>query len=284
MKIALSAESSIDLPKELLSKYDISTVPFTVVLGEETGLDGVLTVDDLYSFTDRTGKLAKTSAVNTYQYEEHFRKILQTSDCLIHFSISSELSSAYQNAVVAANEDEFKGKVFVIDTKNISTGIALLAIYARKLVDSGLPPEEIVKKVESRSPFLRVTSCLEAVEYLYKGGRCSLLSLLGANLLRIRPEIGVRDGKMVAMRRYRGKMVKAVADFIEDVLNHDFTPDKFLAFVTYSTSPQGLTEQVRERLLLAGFQNVIITRTGCTIGCYTGPSCLGLSFFNDGPH
>ena len=130
MKIALSAESAIDLPKELLLQYGITTVPFTVVLGEESGYDGVLTVDDLYAYTEKTGKLAKTSAVNTFQYEEHFRKILETSDCLIHLCLSSELSSAYQNAVVASNGDEFKGKVFVVDTKNISTGIALLAIYA----------------------------------------------------------------------------------------------------------------------------------------------------------
>jgi len=284
MKIALSAESAIDLPKELLLQYGITTVPFTVVLGEESGYDGVLTVDDLYAYTEKTGKLAKTSAVNTFQYEEHFRKILETSDCLIHLCLSSELSSAYQNAVVASNGDEFKGKVFVVDTKNISTGIALLAIYAHGLIESGLAVQDIADKVRDRAAGLRVTSCLENVEYLYKGGRCSLLSLLGANILRIRPEIGVRDGKMTAMRRYRGKMSKAVGDFIEDVLNFDFNPDKFLAFVTYSTSPAGLTEQVRERLLLAGFKSVIITRTGCTIGCYTGPNCLGLSFFNDGPH
>ena len=194
MKIALSAESTIDMPKELLEKYKISTVPFTVVLGDDTFLDGEMPISKIFDYVKSSGKLPKTSAVNQVQYEEHFTKLLKDNDTIIHFSLSSEFSSAYSNAVMASKE--FDGKVFVIDSRSLSTGIALLAINARKLIDKGFSPMEIVKNIEARIPFNQASFILKRVDYLYKGGRCNMLQLLGANLLKLRPQIIVKDGKM----------------------------------------------------------------------------------------
>ena len=210
MKIALSAESTIDLPKELLERYAIKTVPFTLTMGEQTGLDGIVSADELFAYTEKTGKLPRTSAVNQFQFEEHFKALLQDHDAVIHFSLSSELSSAYQNALNASLEDEFKGKVFVIDSRSLSTGIALLAIYASKLVAQGLKPEDIVSKVQARIPFDQASFSLESVNFLYKGGRCSYLAMIGANILRLKPEIYVKEGKMVPGKKYRGNMATVV--------------------------------------------------------------------------
>ena len=216
MKIALSAESTIDMPKELLEKYKISTVPFTVVLGDDTFLDGEMPISKIFDYVKSSGKLPKTSAVNQVQYEEHFTKLLKDNDTIIHFSLSSEFSSAYSNAVMASKE--FDGKVFVIDSRSLSTGIALLAINARKLIDKGFSPMEIVKNIEARIPFNQASFILKRVDYLYKGGRCNMLQLLGANLLKLRPQIIVKDGKMKSGSKYRGNMESATIKYVEETL------------------------------------------------------------------
>lgn len=138
MKIAISAESTIDLPKEQLDRFDIHTLPFTLNLGEKSVLDGEIRPEDLFAFTDKTGQLPKTSAVNEYQYREHFKKLQEEGyDAIIHFCLSSGISSAWSNARKVKNE--FKN-LYIIDTKSLSTGIALLAIQARKLADEGKSP------------------------------------------------------------------------------------------------------------------------------------------------
>ena len=98
MRIALSAESTIDLPRELLEKYDIHTTPFTILLGDEAKLDGEVPVPEIIEYVNKTGVLPKTSAVNQFQFKEHFDNLLKDYDAVIHFSLSSEISVACHNA------------------------------------------------------------------------------------------------------------------------------------------------------------------------------------------
>ena len=284
MNIAISAETTIDLTPELLQEFDIKTLPFTLVLGEEEVLDGQITPDELFAFTEKTGKLPRTSAVNQFQYEEYFRSLLKDHDAAIHFALSSKLSSACSNAIAASEEDEFKGKIFVIDTLSLSTGIALQAMYARKLARKGKEPAEIVDLCKARIPFDQTSFSLESVNYLYKGGRCSMLAMLGANVLRLKPEIFVKDGAMVAGAKYRGPMKKVVLEYIEDTLNLFPNIDPEEVFITYSTAPQEVLDAAKERLEKRGFKRIHFTRAGGTISCHCGPHCLGILYMNDGPH
>jgi DegV family protein with EDD domain len=280
MRIAITAESTIDLPKELLQEFDIRTIPFTIVMGEEAKLDGKFPVSELFEFTDKTGQLPRTSAVNEFQYEEFFGNILKEYDEIVHISLSSEISSACANAKsVAAKNPE---KIHVIDSRSLSTGIALLAIAARDYANEGHSAKEIVEMVEKRVPHDQASFSLESVNYLYKGGRCSLLSMIGANVLRIKPEIYVRDGKMYPGKKYRGPMKKVVLDYVEDTLAEFNTPDLSRVFITYSTAPDEVVEAVEERLKKAGFQRIMRTTAGGTISCHCGPHCLGILYINDG--
>jgi DegV family protein with EDD domain len=280
MRIAITAESTIDLPKELLQEFDIRTIPFTIVMGEEAKLDGEFPVSELFEFTDKTGQLPRTSAVNEFQYEEFFGNILKEYDEIVHISLSSEISSACANAKsVAAKNPE---KIHVIDSRSLSTGIALLAMAARDYANKGHSAKEIVEMVEKRVPHDQASFSLESVNYLYKGGRCSLLSMIGANVLRIKPEIYVRDGKMYPGKKYRGPMKKVVLDYVEDTLNEFNTPDLSRVFITYSTAPDEVVEAVEERLKKAGFQRIMRTTAGGTISCHCGPHCLGILYINDG--
>lgn len=282
MKIALSAESTIDLPKNLLREFNIKTIPFTLVMGEKAALDGEVLGEDLFAYTAKTGKLARTAAVNLAQFSDYFSRLLQQDDFVIHISLSSEISSAYQNAVTAAKE--WPGKVFVIDSRSLSTGIALLALYARKLIDAGFGPEDVVKAVTARIPFDQASFALESVDYLYKGGRCNALAALGVNLLHIRPQIIVKDGKMIQGKKFHGPMVKWVGDYVDETLREFSNPDLEVVFITFSSATDEVVEVARARLRARGFKRIIPTRAGGTICCHCGPHCLGVLYLNDGAH
>lgn len=280
MKIAISAESTIDLPKEELNRFDIKTLPFTLIMGNESVYDGCISPEKLFEFTDKSGILPKTSAVNEYQFHEHFKALKEEYDAVIHFSLSSTISSACANAIKASEDFE---NVYVVDTKSLSTGIALLAIQARELAQKGLEPQEIYEISKSRVKDVQASFSLESVNYLYKGGRCSMLSMLGANLLHIKPSIYVKTdtGSMIAAKKYRGSMMKVVMNYVNDTLLKYNTPDLTRVFITYSTAPDEVIESVKNRLYEVGFKEVIPTHAGGTISCHCGPHCLGILYIND---
>ena len=279
MKICISAESTIDMPQALLDEFDIKTIPFSVLLGTELGLDGVVTPPEIFDYVDRTGVLPKTSAVNEAQYEEYFEKLLKEYDEVIHFSLSQDLSSAYQNACnVAARLNH----VTVIDSKSLSTGIALLAIYASKLAKKGLKASEIVEKVNKRIEHDQASFVLATVDYLYKGGRCSALAKLGAQLFRIRPQIIVENGKMKPGKKYMGKQVGCVESYCADTLAEFNNPDLSLAFLTHSYASQDMIDAAYAALKERGFKRIEITTAGATISSHCGPRCLGILYLNDG--
>lgn len=279
MKICISAESTIDLPQEILDEFSIKTIPFTVILGSESGFDGVVTPQTIFDYVDKTGVLPRTSAINEAQYDDYFRNLLKDYDAIIHFALSSEISSACNNAFNAAKE--LKG-VYVVDSRSLSTGIALEAIYASQLAKEGLSPEEIVAKVSERIPHNQTSFVLATVDYLYKGGRCSGLAKLGAQLFRIRPQIIMADGKMSPGKKYMGKQVGCVESYCKDTLEQFNNPDLSLVFLTHSMATPDMVEAARKQLEARGFKRIIETTAGATITSHCGPKCLGILYLNDG--
>ena len=279
MKIAISAESTIDMPKEMLREYDIQTLPFTILLGEKAKLDGNIEPKEIFEYVLINKVLPKTSAVNEYQFEEHFKKILKKYDAIIHFSLSSEMSSAYFNACKVADNME---NVYVIDSRSLSTGIALQAIYASKLVKEGLEASEIVEKVKERIPYTQASFVLSRLDYLYKGGRCNAMQLLGSNLLKIHPQSVVSDGKMDAHKKFRGNMSSVVFKYVEATLEEFNNPDLEEVFITYTTANLDVISDIKNILVERGFKNIHITTAGATISSHCGEHCLGILYMNDG--
>lgn len=277
MKIAITAESTIDLPIELLNKYDIKTLPFTVILGDNEYKDGEITSADIFKFVEDNNILPKTSAINQAQYTEFFESVLKDYDAVVHFCLSSGISSACNNAKLAASELK---NVYVVDTKSLSTGIALLAIYVRELANEGKSAEEIAKLAEERTKDVQASFVVKKLDYLHKGGRCSSIALLGANLLSIRPEIVLNDGKMISSKKYLGKMEKVIEKYCKDVLNENQNPDKKYAFVTYTTATDEMVEIAKNALQNAGFETIYETTAGATITSHCGENTLGILFLN----
>ena len=277
-KIYITADSSVDLTKEILDKYEIQTRPFIVTIGGTSYEDGItINPQKLYEEVKKTNSLPKTAAINVAAYEEFFKNLVADGSEVIHFNISSGFSSSYQNAAIAAEDIE---GVYPIDSLNLSTGTALLALKACELVKEGKTAKEIVDIINGLRDKVEASFVVDTLDYLYKGGRCSALSALGANLLKLRPCIEVKDGKMGVGKKYRGKIEDCFYSYVKDRLDGRDDLDLSRIFITNSGNVSDETVNEIEKLILerAPFKEVLKTTAGCTISSHCGPGTLGILF------
>jgi len=284
MKVLITSDSSCDLSKEQLQKYNINILPLYVNLNGEEFRDGVnITPNDIFEFVKENKKLPKTSALSVADYNLFFENLLKENPgCdIIHIGLSSGLSTSYNNAVTASKE--FEGKVYVVDGKNLSTGTGLLVLYAAKLAQANKNKQTIIEKVEKRVPFVQASFIIPETEYLYRGGRCSAISMLGANLLKIKPRIQVVDGKMKPNGKPRGKMNVVLKQYVDDVLNEYNTPDPEICFVTHSSIEPEISAEIKAYVENKNiFKEVVITTASSTITSHCGKGTLGILYINDG--
>jgi DegV family protein with EDD domain len=256
----------------------VEVISLCVSLGDELYRDGVdIQSEDIFAYVSERGTLPKTSAISVGEYEKVFRKYTEQGYQIVHINLSSNLSSCYQNALIAAKE---VGGVYPVDSLNLSTGSGHLVIEAANMAKKAMTAEEIVEKLCKMREKLDVSFVLQTLDYLRKGGRCSALTALGANLLQLRPEIEVKDGKMGVGNKYRGKMDKSISDYVKGRLEGrtDLVLERI--FVTHSGVPAEIVSDVMAQVKqLQPFSEVIETRAGCTITSHCGPNCLGVLFF-----
>ena len=281
MKIAITCDSVCDLSQEQLEQNNVRILPLTISLADDSYQDGVdITPQKIFDFVSKTKQLPKTSANNEFQYTEFFEEVLKEYDGVIHFTIGSDISACYNNAAKAQNNFE---NVRVIDSKNLSTGIGLLVLYACKLRDEGKSLDEIADKVKARVPHVQASFVVERLDYLHKGGRCSAVALLGANILKIRPSIMVKDGKMGVHKKYRGKMEAVIADYVKDTLTEFKNYDNSICFITYTSATPEMIEAARKAIgENAAFKTIVETTAGATVTSHCGEHTLGILYFNDG--
>ena len=279
MRIALSAESTIDLTQELLKEWDIHTIPFHFTINNKEYYDGEITNNEIFSLVNKYNTLPKTSAVNTQEFIDYFKNLKDEGyDYIIHISLSSKISTACNNAILASKE---VSGVYVIDSMSLSTGIALLAHYARKLIDKGINVERIVELVTSRVKNDQASFILYRLDYLFRGGRCSALALFGANLLKIRPQILVIDGKMSPAKKFMGEYIKCVRQYAKATLEKFNNYDKSLCFITYSSYYPEMINAIKDEAQKAGFERIELTSSGSTITSHCGENCIGILYLND---
>lgn len=279
MKIAISLETTCDLTKELIDEYGFKIIPYHITLGERTFVDGEVTTKEMFDYVDKTGTLPKTNAINEFEYTEYFEELRKENDSVIHIALSSCISSSCSNAIRASQSVE---GVFVVDSLSLSTGISLLAMYAKDLVDQGLEASVIAQKVQDRASKVQASFVLERLDYLHKGGRCNLFSLLGATILKIRPRIVVKNGKMSSDRKHKGSIERATKKYCEGVLEDFHNPDLDRVFITYTTASEEMLESARNAVKERGFKRIYETRAGGTIASHCGANTLGILYFNDG--
>lgn len=279
MKIKISADSTCDLSQELIEAYGIDILPLYIIKNGESFIDGKnITADDIYAHVAAGGEITTTAAVGVADYADYFSKTLESYDAIIHFHISGEMSACYQNACIAAAE---LSNVFPVDSRNLSTGIGLLVLDAAELAREGkLTAEEIVAAVQAKREKLDVSFLVDTLAYLRKGGRCSAVAALGANLLGLKPCIEVKDGKMGVGKKYRGKMDKCLQQYVKERLEGRTDIDLKRIFITESGgySDAQIEEIKAEILQYQPFAEVLHTRAGCTISSHCGPGTLGILY------
>lgn len=275
--IKLTADSTCDLSSELIAAHDIEIMPLYTVLGDVSYRDGVdAKPDDIYKFVAENNTLPKTSAGSVDDYMTLFKKHVDAGKTVIHISLSAEMSSSHQNACIAAGE---VGNVHVVDSRNLSTGSGLLVLDAADMIKEGLDADTIAQNLRDRAPLVRASFVVDNLEYLRMGGRCSAVTMFGANLLKIKPRIEVADGKMGVGGKYRGQYKKVlVEDYVKDVLSAD-NIDTRRVFVTHTKCDDDIVNGVIEAVKSRGiFEEVYETTAGCVITSHCGPSTLGVLF------
>lgn len=280
--VVITSDSTTDLSSSLRERYNISTLPLGITLGGRLYHDGEdITPDDIYEHQRKTGELPKTAAPNVGECEDFFRPFAEAGKAVIHFTISSEMSSTYNNSCLAAKEFS---DVYVIDTKNLSTGGGLLVIAAAEMAAQGMEAAEIVKETEKLIACVDASFVIDSLEYLYKGGRCSALANFGANLMKIKPCIEVANGKMGVGKKYRGKYDLVLKQYIKDRIGDysDIMLDR--VFVTHAGCDENLVNEIVALVKqTAPFNEVFVTRAGCTISSHCGANTLGVLFIRKSP-
>ena len=276
-QIIISSDSTCDLSKELVDRYQIRIQPMGISLGDQMYRDGVdITPDMIYAHHEKTGQLPKTSAINVVEALEYFEELTKDGSAVIHFTISSSMSSTYNNACVAAQEFE---NVYVVDAKNLSTGSGLLVLAAAEMAQEGMEAQQIVEKLNDLEDRVDASFVVDNLEYLVKGGRCSALAAFGANLLQLKPCISVKNGAMGVGKKYRGKFEKVLLTYVADRLAdaEDICLDR--VFVTHAGCDPKVVESVAEAVKnTLPFREILVTRAGCTVSSHCGANTLGVLF------
>ena len=279
-KIIITSDSTTDLSPELREQYNIVVMPLVVSLNDVNHLDGVdITPEDIYRNYAANKTLPKTAAVNPADCAEFFRQFTEQGCSVVHFTISSEMSSTYQNSVIAA---EYFDNVYVVDSRNLSTGGGLLVLRAAELAQRGMRAGMIAEECRRLAPCVDASFVIDSLEFLHKGGRCSTVAMLGANLMNFKPCIIVKDGAMTVGRKYRGKYDQVLLKYIEDRVGDGHDIDRSHIFITHAgCDPEVVDTCVAKLKTLGDYPNIHVTRAGCTVSSHCGRNTLGVLFIRD---
>ena len=279
--IRIITDSTCDLSKELIEKYSIRVIPLHVSFpGDDTEyLDGVnINSEQLYDLATKLNVLPKTGAVNVVEFVKVFEEELAKGNEIFYVGIGSGLSSSYNNACIA-REQFPDSKIVVLDGQNLSTGTGLIVIKAARLAKEGKSLEEIKEICEKAVPLVSAKFCIDRLDYLYKGGRCSGMAMIAAHALKIHPVAKVINNKLVVYKKPRGKYENAVEVQIEEFMHDLDNIDKSCVFITHSGRMDGIEKQIYDKISpYLDKENLFITEAGCTICSHCGPKTIGILY------
>ena len=278
--VIITADSTCDLSQELLDRYAIHTIPLTILLGEESHYDGLdFTPADMYRRYRADGTLPKTSAPSVQQFLDFFRPFVEDGYEVVHLDISSELSSSYSTACIAAEE---LCSVYPVDSRMLSTGVGLLVIEAAECRDRGMGGSEIAEHIASLTDKVDTSFVLDTLEFMWKGGRCSGVAALGANLLHLKPGLEMSGGKLGVYKKYRGNIKSVYRQYVAERLQGKSVRPGHV-FITNSGEVDEETLSELDELIRSTIpvREIHHTTAGCTIASHCGPKTLGVLFINE---
>lgn len=278
-KVILCADSTCDIGPELKEKYDVHCYPLHVLLDGNNYSDGVdLTPDEIYKVYEEKNVLPKTAAVNMAEYVDFCKPFIDDGCEVVYISLGSGFSTSYNNCRLAA--EELDG-LYVVDSRNLSTGSGLLVLEAAERIAAGMEAKQIAEEVQALADKVRASFVLDTLEFLHKGGRCSALAMFGANLLQLKPgiEVDPEQSSMGVGKKYRGSLDKALQQYVQDKLEGRTDIRQNRIFITHSGISEERIAMVKSLVeQYMDFDEILITRAGCTISAHCGPNTLGILF------
>ncbi len=279
--VMITADSTVDLSRELKERFDIRIIPLMITLGEDHFMDDGESFPplDMYARYHKDGLLPKTSAPGVQEFLDFFTPLVEQGYEVVHLDISAELSNTFNAARLAASELE---GVYVVDSRMLSTGVGLLAIEGAECRDRGMGAKEIAEHLESLKGKVSTSFVLDTLEFMWKGGRCTGVAALGANLLRLKPGLEMKDGKLGVYKKYRGNIEKVYEQYIRERL----AGKKVRPGHIFITESGEIEPEVAERMCaiareLSGCREVHHTLAGCTVSTHCGPKTLGVLFIEE---
>jgi len=279
-KIKIIADSTCDLSEDIIKKYDISIVPLCILLDGKSYFDGLeITPDEIFRWSDENETTPKTAAITFEKTLEVFKPFMDNGDDIIFFGISSHMSSTCNVPRILGAQEDYD-RIFVIDSENLSTGIGLQVIKAAELAFEGRTAEEIVDMINADRAKVRASFVVDTLTFLARGGRCTAITAIMANTLKLHPMIIVKDGKMGVGKKYRGRMSVALSAYVDDLSSQLVNADSKRVFITHSGCEQAIIDLVKERIEALGyFEEILITQAGGVISSHCGPNTLGVLFY-----
>lgn len=279
-KVRIVADSTCDLPKEILEQYEIPVIPLCIVMDDKSYYDGIeITPDEIYTWADENKTTPKTAAVSFEKVEEILKPYMDAGEDLIFFGISAKMSTTC-NVVRLYGEGEEYNRLFIVDSQNLSTGIGLQVLKAADMAKAGKTAEEIVAEIEAARSRVRASFVVDTLTYLARGGRCSSVTALLGNALKLHPSIVVRDGAMEVSKKYRGQINSALMKYTKDLKEAMLEAEPDRVFITHSGCSDETLEKIKSYLEeLNYFDEILISRAGGVISSHCGPQTLGVLFY-----
>ncbi len=279
-KISIFADSTCDLSDELIEKYNITIIPLSIIIDDKSYFDKTeITPDEIFKWADENNKTPKTAAISYEYFKDAISPLMNNDEDIIFFGISENMSTTCNVARLVGQEFD-KGRLFVIDSMNLSTGIGLQVIRAAELLNEGKTAEEIVQIIEASRSRVRASFVVDTLTYLSRGGRCtSVVAMLG-NTLKLHPCVKITDGKMGAKKKYRGNISKALSDYSRDLKDELLNAEKDRVFITYSKIDPAIPAEIHKYLKsLKYFDEILETQAGGVISSHCGPGTLGILYY-----
>ena len=274
----LTTESGSDPSEEMVEAFGLHVLPMHVALGRESRDDGAFPVKDVFGYYDKTAEMPHTSAVNPAEYIDFFTKLRAENPSaeIVHIAYTSLASCTYQNAAIALRELG-DAHIHLIDSLNVSGGISLILWKAHSLLALSPDVDSAVAQIKDFIAQVKVSFLPNTLEYLKAGGRVSNAAYLGGTLLKLKPLIRIKGGRLVATKMYRGTMNRVWYKYLDDFIDN-CGPDRkmFVLFYVEGFSME-LLARIKQYVLDKGFREVMVTHTGSVIACHGGPGALGLA-------
>ena len=278
--VKIFADSTCDLTKEQVQGNDIAIIPLYVVMDGRSYRDGIdVTSADIYRYAEKTKQTPTTAAASENDFIQAFTPYADAGTDIVYICIPDVLSASMGNALIAAKSIT-GSRIFVVDSRAVSTGTGLTVLAAAQWARQGLDAADIARKAERATQLQRTSFIIDSLTYLYRGGRCTALQAMGVNMLNITPEIiATPEGKLTVGRKFRGSLLRSARRYVADIINHLDDIDPKRIFITHSPCEEGVVEHVRAALEATGyFEEIYETDVGCVIGSHCGPNAVGVLY------